>query len=173
MPYAKTNVMKARGKNAAFAWKYQNIKRGKSKPRDNEDLDKMQEEMQNSINKTFMIFEKGSKLASSTVSSECGDIIRVEGRPDDKILPGPSPSGRQKYDFQSQLKLKQYKIPLGDLPKDAQYIEALTSLHQNFSLAQIAQLSFVINQIQLLDIDPSKKDAILKDIVGKKEDFSG
>ena len=53
LPYAKTNMMKARGKNAAFAWKYQNIKKSKSKPKENENLIKMQEEMQNSINKTY------------------------------------------------------------------------------------------------------------------------
>ena len=46
-------MMKARGKNAAFAWKYQNIKKSKSKPKENENLIKMQEEMQNSINKTY------------------------------------------------------------------------------------------------------------------------
>ena len=42
---------------------------------------------------------------------------------------------RQKFDYSSQLKIKEYKVPLGDLPQDHKYIDALNSLRDNFSLA--------------------------------------
>ena len=56
MPYAKTKAIKGRGKNAAFAWKYQNIKKAGSTARDGHSFDKIQDDMEKSMRKTFEIF---------------------------------------------------------------------------------------------------------------------
>lgn len=69
LPFVKNNVMKGKGQNAAFAWKYQNIKRAGSTTRDERALDKIQDELQQSMRKTFQIFEKGVRHASIDPSS--------------------------------------------------------------------------------------------------------
>ena len=69
LPYAKTKAIKGRGKNAAFAWKYQNIKKAGSTAREDHCFDKIHDDMEKSMRKTFEIFQNGVRRASNDLSA--------------------------------------------------------------------------------------------------------